>query len=143
MSPKENSLKNLRPYKKGKSGNPNGRPKGSKSVSTVLKKLLKEEIKYTTIHTGGKEVKLTLADALAYNLYKTALHSDREDIKLKASDMIMDRTEGKPLQSIETKEAPTNNESAMEEIKALAKIEGISLKEFCDREGIDMPEKEK
>ena len=31
---------NLIPYKKGQSGNPNGRPKGSKNRSTIAKKWL-------------------------------------------------------------------------------------------------------
>ena len=31
---------NLKPFKKGESGNPNGRPKGSKNRSTIMEKWL-------------------------------------------------------------------------------------------------------
>jgi hypothetical protein len=40
MATHPNSLKNLRLFKKGKSGNPAGKPKGTKSFSTVFKKFL-------------------------------------------------------------------------------------------------------
>lgn len=38
----ENSLKNLKPFKKGQSGNANGRPKGAVSVKTRLKQIFRE-----------------------------------------------------------------------------------------------------
>ena len=34
---------NLKPFKKGQSGNPNGRPKGSISITTIIKRLLQNE----------------------------------------------------------------------------------------------------
>ena len=34
---------NLKPFKKGQSGNPKGRPKGSKNRSTIIKKWLEVE----------------------------------------------------------------------------------------------------
>ena len=39
----ENSLKNLKPFPKGKSGNPLGKPKGAVSVKARLKKMFREE----------------------------------------------------------------------------------------------------
>lgn len=38
-----NAAKNLRPFKKGQSGNPNGRPKGSKNLSTIIQEMLADE----------------------------------------------------------------------------------------------------
>jgi hypothetical protein len=35
-----NSLKNLRPFRRGKSGNPGGTPKGTPKISTALKRFL-------------------------------------------------------------------------------------------------------
>ena len=39
-------LDNLKPFKKGESGNPNGRPKGSLNRSTVAKKWLSTNQEY-------------------------------------------------------------------------------------------------
>lgn len=43
MTPEERRLANLKPFKKGQSGNPAGRPKGVKNWSTVIKQLLADE----------------------------------------------------------------------------------------------------
>lgn len=43
MTPEERRLANLKPYKKGQSGNPAGRPKGVKNWSTVIQQLLADE----------------------------------------------------------------------------------------------------
>lgn len=41
---KQESLKNLKPWPKGISGNPAGRKTGSKNVSTLVRELLEQEI---------------------------------------------------------------------------------------------------
>lgn len=41
VTPKQQA--NLRPYKKGESGNPKGKPKGAVSYTTALKRLLREQ----------------------------------------------------------------------------------------------------
>lgn len=39
----DKKLKNLKPFKKGQSGNPKGRPKGVKNLSTVVQQILADE----------------------------------------------------------------------------------------------------
>ncbi len=69
---------NLKPWKKGQSGNPRGRPKG-RSLTDALRKLLDEGI-------DGKD----LADALAKKAYAQAMKGD-----FRFFNMIMERLDGK------------------------------------------------
>jgi hypothetical protein len=52
---KAKRLANLKPFKKGESGNPNGRPEGVRNRSTVLKELLATECDFTNPLTFKKE----------------------------------------------------------------------------------------
>ena len=126
---------NLKPFKKGVSGNPKGRPKGQKNISTILRELMDTEILYEDSEGINKEV--DMGTAIAINLAKTATQGIKDEHRLKATDMIMDRLEGKPTQYIEKKEVPATNEEAMERIKDIAQQEGVSVEEICDREGIE------
>ena len=79
-------------YKKGQSGNPNGRPKGKKSLSTLLKKYLKARIDFRNPIKQNKEDKKAISDIIAMRLLFKAINGDIVAIK-----EIMDRTEGKVL----------------------------------------------
>lgn len=57
-------------YTKGQSGNPKGRPKGSKSLKTLIQEELEEPI---TIFVKGKKKKITKARALVRNAIHLAL----------------------------------------------------------------------
>ena len=57
-------------FKKGQSGNPNGRPKGSKNLSTILKKVLNEKV---TITEGNKKEIVTKQEALIKSLLANSL----------------------------------------------------------------------
>ena len=46
---------NLKPFKKGQSGNPKGRPAGSKGRSTICRKWLETPEKFKNPITGGME----------------------------------------------------------------------------------------
>lgn len=99
---KKPKKENLKPYKKGESGNPNGRPLGARNVSTVLKELLEEiapdSIKnLSQIKDFLKKKKVTNADAIAGNL----LHKAIVEKDLSAIKEIIDRTEGKAMQGVE------------------------------------------
>lgn len=56
MANNKNNLKNLIPFQKGKSGNPNGRPKGRKSLSTIVSELENEEYNWSRVPTKGPEL---------------------------------------------------------------------------------------
>lgn len=81
--------KNLIPFVKGKSGNPNGRPKGRKNFSTLYFEALEHLAKLNN----------TTADALELEMHANALK------KARAGDFAfyrdtLDRLHGKPVQPL-------------------------------------------
>ena len=84
------------PFAKGQSGNPKGRPVGAikwATFSSVLKaELLKEG-------RGGEVNK----EMLCRELVKIALNGESEAVRLKAIEMIVNRIDGTPRQSVEVK----------------------------------------
>lgn len=83
--PSQRSLANLRPWKKGVSGNPGGRPK-----TLPITDVLKEELEKRGKHN------VQVARAIARKLIELALAGNMDAIA-----MIGDRTEGKPTQRSE------------------------------------------
>ena len=75
-----------KPFKKGQSGNPNGRPPKVRSIPDILKKIGEEE------GTLDGESKL---DVIMYKVFQYALEG-----KPWAVQFIADRTEGRPVQTI-------------------------------------------
>ena len=57
-------------FKKGKSGNPRGRPKGSKNLTTLIKRELDSRI---TVEQNGKKRKIRRKEALVKSLVNDAL----------------------------------------------------------------------
>lgn len=80
MDTKENIRDELGRYKKGCSGNPDGKPAGTKTYLTGATKNLE-----------------TIFDRLV-----ELVASDKEHVAIKAIQTILDRVEGKPVQSVET-----------------------------------------
>ena len=78
---------NLRPFKKGQSGNPNGRPKKINTIPDILRKIGDEE--------GTQDGKSKL-DVIMNKVFQFALEG-----KPWAVQFIADRTEGKALDRIE------------------------------------------
>jgi len=78
---------NLKPFKKGQSGNPNGRPPKVKCIPDILRKIGEEE--------GTLDGKTKL-DVIMYKVYQYALEG-----KPWAVQFIADRTEGKALERID------------------------------------------
>ncbi|HXC33806.1 MAG TPA: DUF5681 domain-containing protein [Verrucomicrobiae bacterium] len=60
-------------FRKGASGNPQGRPKGSRNVGTVLAKILQEK---TIVNENGKRKGMTKFDAVIRQLVNKALRGD-------------------------------------------------------------------
>lgn len=117
---RENSLANLRPSRPGMTNNPNGRPVGSKNVSTILKERLQEMAPDTTVSNEfvrkfarGKKV-ITNADAIALRLLDQAINKG----ELPAIKEVLDRSEGKPQQSV----AVTTDNSSLAIANELASI---------------------
>jgi IS30 family transposase len=77
---------------KGETMNPNGRPKGARSLSTILKEMLSEEIE---IIVDGVKTKKEFQDVIIRRLLKSA-----NDGNLQAIKEIFDRIEGKPRESV-------------------------------------------
>ena len=86
---------NLIPYKKGQSGNPNGRPKGSKNRSTIAKKwlqLIKKEVNPLNLETE----ELSQEDLMTLALIQKATKGD-----VNAYKALMDSGYGSPVQQVE------------------------------------------
>jgi hypothetical protein len=77
------------PFKKGQSGNPNGRPKEGTSWAAVLEKIGGEKIK------AGKE-EITKKEAVARKLWGEAAKGQPWAI-----NALMDRLDGKPKQVVD------------------------------------------
>lgn len=60
-------------FKRGQSGNPNGRPKGTLNIATVLAKALREQV---VINEGGKRRVVTKLEAAAKQLVNKAASGD-------------------------------------------------------------------
>ena len=112
-----------------------GRPKGSRGFKYVINKILDDEI---TIQEGTKQLKMTKRDALAVKLAKIALSdTSKENDVLRAMDMIMDRMDGKPRQSIE--QTTTNLDGSVED-EISKKLDDLTDEQFAiikDVFGID------
>ena len=86
---------NLIPYKKGQSGNPNGRPKGSKNRSTIAKKWLQAMQEAKNPLTLESE-ELSQEDLITLALLKKASEGD-----VNAYKALMDGGYGSPVQQVE------------------------------------------
>lgn len=78
------------PFKKGKSGNPKGRPKKGKALTDILIDVGAGKIKYI----GGTKVERK--EALAMVLWDKALNGD-----VNAAKYIYDRIDGKPIEKLQ------------------------------------------
>ncbi len=60
-------------FKPGQSGNPRGRPRGTRNLSTDLADLLSRSV---SIRENGKERRISRQEAILLSLYNKALHGD-------------------------------------------------------------------
>jgi len=87
---------NLKPFKKGESGNPNGRPKGSKNRSTIAKYWMEVIQDLKNPLTGDNE-KMSQEDLMTLALIKKARGGD-----VNAYKALMDSGYGAPVQQTES-----------------------------------------
>ena len=94
--------------KKGKSPNPKGKPKGLKSIKTILEHFGKfsvpEKILKEIQNTFPQTKKMNMNEAIYFKAYTEALKGEEWAIAF-----IADRTEGKALQTIKTEGPIINN----------------------------------
>ena len=88
-------LNNLKPFEKGESGNPNGRPKGSKNRSTIARQWLEVNQNLKNPLTGENET-MSQEDLMTLALIKKAREGD-----VAAYKALMDSGYGSPVQQIE------------------------------------------
>lgn len=113
-------------FKPGQSGNPNGRPKGARSLSTILREMLEEEI---DVNIDGVKSRKQFQEVIIRKLLKKANDGD-----IRAIVEVFDRVEGKPKQEVDHKATIQDqriDESKLtdDELRILAEIQrksGIS-----------------
>ena len=88
-------LDNLKPFEQGESGNPNGRPKGSRNRSTIARQWLEVNQSLKNPLTGEQET-MSQEDLMTLALIKKARDGD-----VNAYKALMDSGYGAPLQQIE------------------------------------------
>jgi hypothetical protein len=103
----------LNQFKKGESGNPNGRPKGSKNRSTIARQWLEVNQNLKNPLTGENET-MSQEDLMTLALIKKARDGD-----VNAYKALMDSGYGAPIQQIEQQQTTVDlSELTTEEIKA-------------------------
>ncbi len=81
-------LANLKPFVKGQSGNPSGRPK-KKPITEAYERLLTEVV-------PGDPKQRTYAEIIALSMMRSAMKG-----KIQAAIEVTDRTEGRPSQAVD------------------------------------------
>jgi len=112
---------NIIPYKfkKGQSGNPKGRPKGSKSIRSIIKKYLEKEINHKNPLTG-KDENLSVQDHMILTAIAKAISGDD-----RAREDVLNRLYGKPKEhiNIKTEKDDMSEEEINEELERLEKLD--------------------
>src|SRR5208282_6841783 len=94
-----------RQFKPGLSGNPKGRPRGSRNASTLLDEALKERV---TVSENGRRRKVTKLEVILKQLVNTAAKGDHRATRLLlewTERLELTDTSGKPLTLVQLLEA--------------------------------------
>jgi hypothetical protein len=95
MAATEKQKANLRPPVKGEVRNPNGKPKGTLSAKTIIRKWLESQELIKNPLTQKNET-VTILDSMTLALIAKARKGD-----VNAFNALLDRVEGKPKQQTE------------------------------------------
>ena len=75
-------------FVKGKSGNPRGRPRGSKGLATIIKR---EHQRHVTIHINDRPRRIRVDDAIALRIAMLVARGDPAMIGLLLETKLMER----------------------------------------------------
>ena len=92
-------------FKKGESGNPEGKTPGTISFKTIANKILDGEI---TVEQAGEMRKMTRREKMIFGIVNDAVNDEDPATRLKAVAYLVERTEGKVADKVDV---TTNGES--------------------------------
>jgi hypothetical protein len=101
-------------FKKGQSGNPRGRPKGSKNLPTLLSEALNEPV---VVAENGRRRKITMRQAIIKQLVKRSATADLRAMKI-LLDMVRDLESQTEPASPETAEFSEADAKVIEQLRA-------------------------
>ena len=117
-------VENLKPWAKGVSGNPGGRPRTA-PIAELLRELLEKPC-------PGDKQNRTYAHKIAEAMLKRACHGD-----VKAAREVADRTEGRAMQGVivggECENCRENREQRAQELSGLTDQELETIREILER----------
>jgi Family of unknown function (DUF5681) len=82
-------------FKPGQCGNPRGRPKGARSIGTVLQEIMRQRISVTE---NGKTRRMSTLEVIFRRLANEAMRSDPKAVKLLLA--VVDRYGGSPESTV-------------------------------------------
>lgn len=102
-------------FKKGQSGNPKGRPKGSKSLAESVNRELDAKV---TVREGNREIQMSKRDALAKRMVAMGLAGDKVVMKnlLQVDDKLGAAVQAK---AAEARQAELSSEDAQSDAKLI------------------------
>jgi hypothetical protein len=101
-------------FKKGQSGNPRGRPKGSKNLPTLLSEALNEPV---VVAENGRRRKITMRQAIIKQLVKRSASADLRAMKI-LLDMVRDLEGQTEPASLETAEFSEADEKVLDQLRS-------------------------
>ena len=113
-------------FKPGKSGNPKGRPKGSKSIDAVLKAWLDKPV---TLSVDGRPVRTNALDAMIGAQVTKALKAD-----IKACEFLLQLSGSRGLLGMPPSEQPFSLDGAREKLRR--KLELIRERQGEDQDDV-------
>jgi hypothetical protein len=95
-------------FKPGKSGNPKGRPKGSRPVGALLQDIIQRQVSVTE---NGKTRRLPAIEVMLLRLVNDAMRSDQSAVKLLLS--LIDRYAGSAESTIKLRDMLAEDEEIL------------------------------
>jgi hypothetical protein len=95
-------------FTKGKSGNPKGRPRGSRPVGAILQEIIQQKVSVTE---GGKTRRIPALEVMLRRLANDAMRSDQRAIKLLLS--LVDRYAESPETALQLRDMLAEDEAIL------------------------------